>query len=50
MLRLWGRRLREEEPVMGGGWGRSGDGFTGSHGGKLGAKKKISNVYRRALK
>jgi hypothetical protein len=40
--------LREEEPMMGGGWGRSGDGFTGGHGGTVGAKKK-NHVYRSAL-
>jgi hypothetical protein len=34
------RWLHGEEPIMGGGWGRSGDGFTGGHGGTLGAKKK----------
>jgi len=39
MLRLRGRRLHEEEQMMAGGWGRSGDEFTGCHGGTFVRKK-----------
>jgi hypothetical protein len=33
--------------MMGGGWGRSGDGFTGGHGG-TGVQRRINYVCKRA--